>query len=186
MLMGEMYKIISKAAGIPLRVVEDMDWADIQKATQIVSDLMDPQALENVELPQKLEIRPVGELTELEFSKHLTAEMVADISVGGDQDDTETDSEEVDREYELPHTVKLSRPIVLGSEEKENITFKNRLNGRMLKKLEVGKNGSTRLGSFYPIISKMTGETPITINRMLWVDLNKCLPVITYFLASGR
>jgi len=93
-------------------------------------------------------------------------------------------SEDVKERPELPHVITLEESFNLGSEEKTTITFRNRLQGGFLTHLTVGKD--QKFGEFFPIISKMTGETLTTIEKLGFTDLQECISVVSSFFKSGR
>jgi len=85
---------------------------------------------------------------------------------------------------ELPFTITLEEPIELGSTTVHEITFRNRLSAGMMAHLPVGEK-TQKMGDFYPIISKMTGETLVTVERLGYPDLSKCISVVSSFFTSG-
>ena len=85
----------------------------------------------------------------------------------------------------LPHTIKLREPVEMGKDSGTMITeisFRNRFTAAMVEKLPVADQ---TMGDFYPIISKMTGETMETIRRLGFADLKDCIEVVSHFLGSG-
>ena len=45
-------------------------------------------------------------------------------------------------------------------------------------------NGDTKIGDFYPAIAAMT-KTPVQhIKKIKWPDMQRIMPIVTYFLAE--
>ena len=86
--------------------------------------------------------------------------------------------------YELPHVHELSDPFQLGSELKTAVTFRNRLCGGFMEHMTFG--AQQKLGDFYPIIAKMTGETLDTIKKLGPQDLFECAGVVSSFFSRGK
>lgn len=85
----------------------------------------------------------------------------------------------------LPHTITLREPIEMGKESGTmitEITFRNRFTAAMVEKMPVADQ---TMGDFYPVISKMTGETMETIRRLGFRDLQECIEVVSHFFGSG-
>ena len=90
------------------------------------------------------------------------------------------------QEYELPYNYILKKPIQLSENNTvTEINFKNAVNGGMIEHLPAGGSQFMKMGHFYPIISKMTGETLITIKKMEFDDLQKCIEVVGSFLGDS-
>lgn len=84
---------------------------------------------------------------------------------------------------ELPYTISLDEPVEIGSETRTEITFRNRLTAGMLGHIPVG--GSQKMADFFPIIGKMTGETPVFVERLGYSDLVRCIEVVSGFFSNG-
>ena len=95
------------------------------------------------------------------------------------------DTEE-QKEYTLPYELELRSPVEVGSETIEKITFKNEPDGDMVGSLPAGGKEFFQMQHFYPIISKMTGESSRTVRKMKYADLQVCLDVVSYFLGDGQ
>ena|SRR6056297_3566722 len=89
------------------------------------------------------------------------------------------------KNYSLPHKVPLQEPIQVGSQEITEITFQNRLRASYIAHLPVGSLRDMKFGNLFPLISKMTGELPETIDELGFQDLTECVQVVSYFLKPG-
>jgi len=94
-------------------------------------------------------------------------------------------STEETTKYTLPHTITLQEPIEMGKDTKTmitEITFRNKFTAAMVENMPL--EGHT-MGHFYPIISKMSGETMETVRRMGFADLQDCIKVVSSFFTIG-
>lgn len=82
----------------------------------------------------------------------------------------------------LPFTLKLNTPIKLGEETVSEITFKNEPTAADVEKMPIKDQ---QMGHFYPVISKMTGETLVGIRRMGFKDLQACMELANHFLGGS-
>lgn len=94
-------------------------------------------------------------------------------------------------EIELPFDLNLSEPIITRNvdgvvvDEKKTITFKNKLNAGMVGDIPVGENSEMKMHHFFPIISKMTGETVATVKKLGFSDIQESMDVVGHFLGGG-
>mgnify|MGYP000439307420 CR=1 FL=1 len=95
--------------------------------------------------------------------------------------------------YTIPHKMELKEPIrtfntegdEIESARVEKLVFSNPLNAGMIASIPAGENADLSIGSFYPIISKMTGQTMANINKLGVTDVMEAIEVVSYFLEPG-
>lgn len=83
----------------------------------------------------------------------------------------------------MPHVIQLKYPRSVGSKVIDEVTFRNEPTGAMTENLPVG---NMKQGDFYPIISKMTGETLDLVRKMHPHDIVKCMKAASVFLDIGQ
>lgn len=84
---------------------------------------------------------------------------------------------------ELPFTLKLSKPITLGSETLDSFTFRNEPTAGDVENMPVRDQ---KMGHFYPVISKMTGETLVSVRKLSFKDMQNCMEIANYFLGGSE
>tara|TARA_R110001606_G_scaffold345587_1_gene494490 strand:+ start:190 stop:519 length:330 start_codon:yes stop_codon:yes gene_type:complete len=83
----------------------------------------------------------------------------------------------------LPFTLKLTKPIKLGEDTVSEITFKNEPTAADVEKMPVKDQN---MGHFYPVISKMTGQTLVGIRRLSFKDLQNAMELSNHFLGGSE
>lgn len=186
MKMREMFPVVAGITGKNKKVVEGLGWKDLQKALEISTKIMAEKPGEELELPVELKLEEPLEdgTTVLLFCNHVTAGMMGHIPVNGQEDQEDQPQEEPLEITEWPHIMPLAYPVPLGTETKTELTFRNKLRAGMVGDMDVG--GTMRLRDLFPIISKMTGETTVLVERLRWCDAQAAMKVVGHFLGSGQ
>lgn len=87
---------------------------------------------------------------------------------------------------ELPHTVTLEDPFVLGTKDYKEFVFQNRLEVEMLQHFSLGEKGVQKIGHFIVPIAKMTGLPTAAVKKLSWRDFDRCMGVVLNFFQDGQ
>lgn len=97
------------------------------------------------------------------------------------------DNREEEIHYELPYTQKLQEPFEVGEGKLvSELVWKNRLQAAMVENMPIGGREFLQSKHFLPIISGMTGESPIVIRKMGYADYAESIGIASYFLEGGQ
>lgn len=185
MKMREMYPVVAGATGRDKKTVEGLGWKDLQAAMTMTTKLMAEKPGEEIELPLEMKLEEPLEdgTTVLLFQHHITAGMMGHIPVNSEEQDQDQPAQEPLEITEWPYTMPLAYPVQLGTETKTELVFRNKLRAGMVGDMDVG--GTMRLRDLFPIISKMTGETTVLVERLRWCDVQEAMKVVGHFLGNG-
>ena len=89
------------------------------------------------------------------------------------------------KEFEIPHEIKLDFPVPWGKNEddRDTIIVKRRLKGKDLKGIP---SESITLGHMFKLVSKITGEPMSFIDELDSKDLFKVIEVVKSFLPNSQ
>ena len=97
-------------------------------------------------------------------------------------------TDEKDGLLTLPHTIKLKRPIKIGSIERTEIVFKNDLQASDLYNLSVAEQielQNVPVQKFEAAICRMTEEPPAVIKALPPMTMIECVDVVYNFFVNG-
>ena len=93
-------------------------------------------------------------------------------------------TEEEAKKINLPHTIKLKCPVIVGSREVSEIVFKHPLRAGMTRNLPVSEEQIQRK-HLTSMICAMTEESSVVIEQLVYADYERVLGVVIHFLQGG-
>ena len=84
---------------------------------------------------------------------------------------------------DFPFNLKLKKPIVLGSETKDYVSFNNEPTAGDISSLPVS---DYKFGDFFPVLSKVIGEPIVVVNKLSIGDMKNCMEILNHFLVDSE